>query len=110
MPKDLPIACALAPGKLSERLAEMTRLGAESLLEVRRSGVGAELVFAEDGKVRQRLDAIVAAEAQCCAFLRMQVTEGDGVITLGVKAPDGAEIAVSEIVDAFGGRPRPAAR
>lgn len=110
MSQDLPIACSLAPGQLSERLAEMTQLGADALLEVRQSGVRAELVFAVGGEVHQRLEAIVTAEAQCCPFLTMRVTEGDGVVTLAVAAPGGAEVALSEIVDAFGVRSGAAAR
>lgn len=106
MPTDLPIACSLPQNELSERLAQMAQLGEDALLEVRRVGVRAELVFAPDAAVRERLAAIVAAEAQCCPFLTMNVTERGSTITLVVKAPDGAEVALSEIIDAFGDHSR----
>ncbi len=106
MPTDLPIACSLAQSELSERLAQMAQLGEDALLEVRRVGVRAELVFTADAAVRERLAAIVAAEAQCCPFLTMSVAERRSAITLAVDAPEGAEVALSEIIDAFGGQSR----
>ncbi len=102
MSTDQPIACSLSQSELSTRLAAMAQLGAAALIEVRRRAVRAELVFAADAAVRERLEAIVAAEAQCCPSLTMSVTERGTAITLAVEAPEGAEVALSEIIDAFG--------
>jgi hypothetical protein len=62
-----------------------------------------ELPIADAG-VRQRVDAIVAAESRCCAFLAMRVTEAPDRIVLTIQGPDGAEVVVRELVDAFSGR------
>ena len=106
MPPDLPIACTLTATELPERLAEMAELGRAALLEATASGRRAELRFAAGAGVRDRIDAIVAAEAQCCAFLTMSVTEDADTVVLVIDAPEGAEPVVSELVGAFGGRQR----
>jgi hypothetical protein len=52
------------------------------------------------------VDAVVAAEARCCAFLTMEVREEHDAVVLTIVAPEGAEPVLSELVDAFaGGRP-----
>lgn len=103
MPEDQPIACSLTQPELSRRFAEMAAVGDAALCEVRRTGTHAELLFAADVATRQRLEAIVAGEAECCPFLSLTLTEGGGAIVLEVEAPDGAEVVLSEIVEAFGG-------
>src|SRR3954454_2096939 len=70
----LPIACALGASDMSQRLAEMAALGAAALLDVRHVGRHAELRFAARTGVRERVEAVVAAESECCAFLTMRVT------------------------------------
>jgi hypothetical protein len=102
MPAELPIACSLDATQLPARLAEMAALGNDALLDVRRDVTRADLRFAAGAGVRSRVDAIVAAEAACCPFLRMQVTEQQGTVVLTIVAPDDAEIVLAELVDAFG--------
>jgi len=110
MSTDPPIACSLSATELSERLAEMKHLGDTALLETRHTGTRAELLFAAGERVRERLEAILEKEAHCCLFLNLQLSESAGVITLHVQAPEGAEVALSEITDAFGDRTRAVAR
>ncbi len=109
MPNDQPIACSLSATELPQRLAEMAALGHAALIETSRAGSQAELRFAPGATVRQRLEGIVANEARCCPFLTMTVSEKPDAITLHLAAPDGAEKAVSEITEAFGGATRTAA-
>jgi hypothetical protein len=110
MSTDPPIACSLSATELPERLAEMKDLSAAALLTIRSTGTRSELRFAADAMVRERLEAIVANEARCCPFLNMRLSENAGVITLYVEAPEGAEIAMSEIAGAFGDRTKATAR
>ena len=105
MPPDSPVACSLSANDLRTRLAEMTALGAAALVDARRHGTRAELRFAADAGVRGRVDAIVAAESQCCPFLAMRVTEAPGLIVLVVEAQAGAEVVLRELVDAWDRRP-----
>ncbi len=110
MPADLPIACSLSAAELPARLATMTALGRDALLDVRMCDAGARLRFARNAEVRGRVDAVVAAESRCCAFLAMTVTEDAGAIALEIEAPDGAEPVLRDLVDAFArARTRPGA-
>ena len=51
---------------------------------------------------RARLEAIVAAEAECCPFLDMDLREEDGALVLEIRAPQEAEPLVADLVSAFG--------
>jgi hypothetical protein len=105
MSTDLPMACSLSDNDLTERLAEIAQLGRAALLEAHHDGTHAELRFAVGAGVRQRIDAIVAAESRCCAFLAMHVSDAPTSVVLTIDAPAGADEAVAEIVDAFRGQP-----
>jgi hypothetical protein len=101
MPVELPIACSLSATELPVRLAEMADLGEAALLGVRHDGSRAELRFATGAGVRERVSAIAAAEADCCAFLTMRVSDLPDVVVLSIDAPEGAEPVLGELVDAF---------
>ena len=101
MTTELPIACSLTAGDLNHRLAEIAGVGRDGLLEAELAGTDATLRFADRPDIRQRLDGIVAAESECCAFLTMGVHAARDALTLTISAPAGAEIAVQELVDAF---------
>jgi hypothetical protein len=102
MPDELPIACSLTAAQLPARLAALAALGSEALCDARQDGTAAELRFAAGVGVRERLEAVVAAELQCCAFLTMRVSDA---LVLTITAPEGGEAVLAELVDAF----RPAA-
>lgn len=106
MSAEPPIACSLSATELPTRLAEMAALGDAALLDVRHAGTHAELRFAAGGGVRERLEAVVAAESECCAFLAMRVTEAAHTVVLTIDAPEGAEPVQQELVNAFGGARR----
>jgi|1185.fasta_scaffold198611_2 hypothetical protein len=111
MPTDPPIACSLEGNALSDRLADMAQLGRAALLDANTAGGRAQLRFTAGEEIRERLDGIVAAEAGCCAFLDMEVTEEPGVLSLTIVAPAGAEPVLEDLVGAFttrGRRSRPA--
>ena len=99
MKSDTPIACSLSATDLSARLAEMKRLGQDALLSVDGAGT---LRFRADGDTKARLEAIVAAEAECCPFLDMDLREEAGALVLEIRPPQGAEPVVADMVSAFG--------
>lgn len=110
MPSPTPIACSLSATQLPVRLAEMAALGRDALLDSRSDRTRAQLRFAARAHVRERVDAVVAAEGRCCAFLAMEVREEHDAVVLTIVAPEGAEPVLSELVDAFAaGRPAAAA-
>lgn len=107
MPAELPIVCSLSATELPKRLAEMADLGRAALLDVRADGRCAQLRFAAGPGCRERVDAIVAAESECCAFLTMRVTDEPDAIVVTIDAPEGAELVIQELVESFRGRPQP---
>jgi hypothetical protein len=101
MTTELPIACSLSAGDLNDRLAEIADLGRDALLEAELAGLRAELRFARAPGMPQRLERIVAAESECCAFLTMTVRDEGDALVLGIVAPEGAELVLEELVDGF---------
>ena len=108
MPTDLPIACSLSQTELPARLAEIGALGHDALLSARRVGPRAELRFTADADIRARVEAMVAAESRCCAFLTMRISAEPDTVTRTIEAPDDAELVLQQLVDAFGVRAQPA--
>ena len=103
MPTDLPIACSLSATELPKRLAEMHDVGRRAQHEVRTTGTQARLSIAPGAAVRDRVEAIVAAESQCCAFLDMTVSDRADMVLLTIDGPEGAEPVLAELVAAFRG-------
>src|SRR4051794_38166226 len=96
-----PIACSLTAAELPERLAEMSALGRSSLLTAETAGHQAVLRFRPGPDTGERLAAIVAAEAECCAFLTMELREEPDAIALTIEGSDGAQPVLDELVAAF---------
>ncbi len=98
--RDVPLACSLDAPSLGERLAEIRALGRDALLAAEPEGV---LRFRATPETRRRLERIVAAEAECCAFLSLDLREADGELRLAIAAPPGAEPVAAGLVEAFAG-------
>jgi hypothetical protein len=106
MPTELPISCSLSATELPARLAEMADLGRAALVDASSEPLHAQLRFAAGAGIRDRVEAVVAAESHCCAFLTMSVSDEPDTVVLTIDAPDGAEVVLAELVDAFRGQPR----
>ena len=99
MAEPLPLACTLDAAALGERTVAMRRIGEGALLSARSDGGHAELRFTP--AARAEVEAIVAAEAECCAFLTMELSDTGDELVLTVDAPAGAEPVVDGLVAAF---------
>jgi hypothetical protein len=97
---DLPIACSLGSSDLRAREAELAALGRRSLISVDRRDGSVTLNFTSDPETKAELERVVAAEAECCAFLTMTITVGNS-IRLAIDGPDDAAPIIEELVDAF---------
>lgn len=97
----MAIACSLSAAELPGRLAAMSALGGEALIDIERFGQIATLRFARSPGIGDRLAAIVASEAECCAFLRMEVSDRAGRLELKITAPPGGEPVLDDLVAAF---------
>ena len=101
-PYELPIACSLAAAELGDRHRELAAVGRGGLIGIeRRNGEPAVLSFKPEPDTLARLRRIIAAEAACCPFLDMRVSDGDPLI-LTIDGPADAASVVDELVSAFG--------
>jgi hypothetical protein len=102
---EIPIACSLGVDELPARLAQIRAIGDDALIGVTSEGT---LRFRAGDTIRERLEAIIAAESQCCSFLHFELA-GDGrELVMSVTAPEGAEPLAQGLVDAFVSDPKAA--
>lgn len=94
---DQPIACTLSSQQYEKRLAELAALADDALLSRAPIEGGERLVFAPGADNERRVRAAVAAEAACCAFLRMDLRAEPGALILDVTAPAEAGPIIAEL-------------
>lgn len=97
------ISCSLGASDLQQRLNEIAEIGADSLIERSADGDRRLLRFRSTEETRRRLEAIVAAEADCCSFLNLSLEDRDGVLVLSIDAPEGGQLVADELTAAFAG-------
>ena len=94
---DAPIACTLTPGEYADRIGELAALAARALRTREQTVDGERLVFADSAATERQLRAVIAAEAGCCAFLRMDLQRtGEGLV-LDVAGPHDARPIIAEL-------------
>jgi hypothetical protein len=98
-----PIACSLSAGDLQQRLAEIAAVGGDSLVGRALEDGRHVLRFQPGPATRDRLERIVAAEADCCSFLDLDLTERDGELVLTIAAPADAQLVADGLALAFAG-------
>lgn len=103
MANDVPIACSLSAGELQQRLAAIAEVGARSLLSRAVNGESHLLRFRRDSATRRQLQGIIAAEAECCAFLDLSLHEEEGELVMTISAPKDARALADGFADAFSG-------
>jgi hypothetical protein len=86
MTEETPIACSLGAIELEDRLAAIAALTADSLIRSDTDGARQLLHFRSDPATRRRLEQLAAAEAECCSFLDLEISEGDGELVLTIAA------------------------
>jgi hypothetical protein len=101
MARDLPIVCSLDAGGLEERLAAIGEVGAEGLIDRRAEGGGHHLRFRSDPKTRRQLEEVIAAEAECCAFLELSLREAGEELILAIAAPEAGQSIADTLAGAF---------
>ena len=92
-----PIACSLTGAEYRKRVADTGQVARDALRERRPIDGGTRLSFEETADVRERLEAFVAAESECCPFLTMHLHAADGRLVLEVTGPELAAPIVEEL-------------
>lgn len=99
---EIPIACTLSPAEMEARGHDIRALGQAALVSVECGERHATLRFRPGPEVRERVEAIVAAEGECCAFLALKVSAGEEDATVvTIQAPVGGEATVRELAYLF---------
>jgi hypothetical protein len=87
---ELPIACTLGLDDGAARMQRWRALSAQGHPSARRDGDRLVVRYRDDQGVREELDALAAAERQCCSFADWGVAQEGGHVVLRIaSSPDG---------------------
>jgi hypothetical protein len=100
---DQPIACSLGASDYERRLAEIAAVAGESLTDHAVQDGRHILRFRARHATRERLSAIVAAEADCCPFLDLELQDTEDGLVLTIAAPEEGQPIAEELALAFAG-------
>lgn len=101
-PIDLPLVCNLAVADGPARLRRWQRLADTASPIASRDGPQLEVRYQPQPHVREELEALAAAEAECCAFVSWSVTQDGAIPVLRVTADPKTPDAVTPIAALFG--------
>jgi hypothetical protein len=79
----------------------ITEIGAGSLIDHGREGNRHVLRFRSDPLTRERLEGVIAAESECCAFLDLSLEDDANDLVLSVAAPEGGQATADGFASAF---------
>jgi hypothetical protein len=98
---DAPVACSLGAAERERRLAAIAAVGRAALLDREEVGGLCLLRFRGGAETRRALEQIVAAEAACCPFLELELSESGGELRLAIGAPDEGRPTAEALAAAF---------
>jgi hypothetical protein len=99
---DSPIACTLGTRDYAAHVDALSALAAEALRSREPTPRGERLVFALDAE--RRLRDVIAAEAACCPFLRLDLRRRRDALVLEIGGPEAARPVIAAL---FRGDPGP---
>ncbi len=106
---EIPIACTLDAAWMRQRGEDIRTLGRAALTTVERGERHVILRFRPDPGIGEQVERLVAAETECCAFLRFTIAhERDATVVTIVSPPDGAPV-MHELADLFSAHTGPRA-
>jgi hypothetical protein len=94
---DQPIACTLTAADYADRIEATADLARRALRSREPILHGARLIFDNGGDTERELREVIAAEARCCAFLRMDLRPTADALVLDVTGPAEAEPIIAEL-------------
>jgi hypothetical protein len=100
MTSNLPlIACSLHAGEQQTRLVDWAELLGQARVR-EETPFGVRYSFAADDDLKTRVEALAAAEQNCCSFLTFDVSRRGEEIEMIVTAPPGGQAALRFIFPA----------
>jgi hypothetical protein len=104
MAEPIPIACSLDADSYASRLAAVRDIGEIALIRTQDhdDGVGADVFFRDGGEIRRLLREVVEAEAECCAFLDIELDTEPNMLRLSISGPADAAPVIRDLVESFG--------
>ena len=94
---DQPIACTLTAERYRGRTQDVNALACRALRSREPLAGGVRLEFDAGAETERELRALVAAEAERCAFLRMEIRDGNDALILEVTGPADAQPIIAEL-------------
>ena len=94
---DQPIACTLTTADYRERTSSLAALADRALLGREPTEGGERLTFRRDDEVARELEAAIAAEASCCAFLAFELERHDDHLALEIVGPEDARPVIAAL-------------
>ncbi len=101
-PAVLPVACTLGPDDGAARMRRWEALSVDGCPSTRRSGHLLEVRYRLAPGVREELDALAAAERQCCSFVAWDVSQDEDHVVLHITADPARPDDVAPIAALFG--------
>lgn len=92
-----PIACTLSAADYAARTRDIRELARRALRSRQPIADGARLTFEASADTERRLREIVAAEARCCALMRMDLHPAEDALVLDVTGHAEAETIIAEL-------------
>ncbi len=101
-PAEPPLACTLGPDDGPARMRRWQALAEKGHPRARRSGHRLEVRYQPEPGVFDELEALAAAERQCCGFVAWEVSQDGHHPVLHVSAKPSAPDEVAPIAALFG--------
>lgn len=93
-----PLVCSLSGPELIDRVTEWQQVSSQALSRKIESGRVIS-TFPADAQLLQQLRRLIAAEAECCSFMRFQITEEPDQLTVELRVPEGMEDALAVMLE-----------
>ena len=92
-----PIACTLTRSQARQRAEQTATIARRALRRRQPTAGGQRLLFEAGPEIEADLRAIIAAEAECCSFLKLQLRRVDDELELDITGP----VRARPIIDAL---------
>ena len=95
--ENIPIACTLGADDATRRFAQWNDLRDQHLVARDDLPNGVRLRFASQPGLEDEVRALAVAEAECCAFLTLDVAGDADEVTLEITGTDDAQVVIGAL-------------